>query len=336
MAASAGHYNQKGQERLVMAGFHRRRVSISGYLVPITGAVCAAALLLWIFFPKPRGVYGRETIVVAASPMIVFSWDHRARSLIVMSLPANLHTEGTHGYGTYSLEAFWHLGEIDKKDGTVLSESVSEALGIPITLFVGPYAGMFDAAKDPFIIAKQTFSFANLWAYATGKLRTNIEPKLFFSYVWLMSVTKPKHVDIVDFARRPTDIAQDAELADGSRRLVADSARIDSAVKTMFEDDRVRGETVSVAVYNTTQMPSLGTRAARMLGHLGVGVVSVGNDPSPVETCVVRGNKDILKSMSARLITDVLGCSQKETTETDRADLVVRIGTSYAKRFVPN
>jgi len=40
--------------------------------------------------------------------------------------------------------------------------------------------------------------------------------------------------------------------------------------------------------------------------------------------------------MSARVITDVLGCTQKEASETGRADLVVRIGSSYAKRFLPN
>ncbi|OGG35785.1 hypothetical protein A2363_03620 [Candidatus Gottesmanbacteria bacterium RIFOXYB1_FULL_47_11] len=317
-------------------GVHRRHKSKALFVLPMAGVLLAGILLVWIFFPGQSSVYGRETIILAANPMTVFSWDNRTRNLLLVSFPADMTAEGTHGYGTYSLEAFWRLGEIDKKDGTVLSESVSEALGIPVRLFIGPKTGMFSAGQDPFTLVKQTFSFSNLWAYAAGRLRTNIHPRAFLSYIWLMSVTKPGRVDTFDFTRRPADIAREVELPDGSRQWVVDAALVDNAVKMTFEDDRVRQELVSVAVYNTTQIPSLGTRVARLLGHIGVGVVSVGNDAPEVSDCSLTGTLETLKTMSARVITDVLGCTQKEASETGRADLVVRIGSSYAKRFLPN
>jgi hypothetical protein len=63
--------------------------------------------------------------------------------------------------------------------------------------------------------------------------------------------------------------------------------------------------------------------------------VTVGNDTPEVNTCEVAGSDGALKSKSADVIVAVLGC-KRVAGEGTRADLIVRIGKSYAKRFIPN
>ena len=124
--------------------------------------------------------------------------------------------------------------------------------------------------------------------------------------------------------------------ADGSSALILDPAMVDSRLAHVFEDDAVRTESVSTAILNTTGMPSLGSRAARLLGNLGVSVVSVGNDTPEVKVCTVTGTRDSLLSASAKVIESVLGCRPVEISQSDQADLTARIGATYAKRFLPN
>jgi len=283
--------------------------------------------IVWFCLPKKENPYPRESFVVVGSPMTVYSWNPRDRSLLRISIPETVAAEGTHGYGTYSLAAFWRLGQIDKKDGSVLAESVSEALGIPVTGYIGAKTG---------VLTNDIFTFAHSISYLRGVFLTNMSLPAFMHFVWLLRVAKPAHIDDYDFTHNPGLIADDVVIADGSHQLILNPDRVDARLAHIFEDEAVRRETVTTAVYNTTEMQSLGSRVARLLSTLGVSVVYVGNDTQEVDACVVTGTKDALGKGSAKVIQSVLGCVLKEISEPDRADLTVRIGKSYAKRFIPN
>jgi hypothetical protein len=289
--------------------------------------VLAISCVAFILFPKKESPYPRETFILVGSPMTVFSWNPRDRNITLITIPEDVTAEGTHGYGTYTLEAFWRLGQIDKKDGTVLAESMSEALGIPVTGYMGYKNGP---------IRQTVFSFKNIFAYLRGEYLTNIPFGTFLRFVWLMQVTKPARVTTFDFTRTPGFIADDVLIADGTHQLVMSSDRMDARLAHVFEDELVRRESVTTTVYNTTTMLSLGNRVARLLQNVGVSILSVGNDSPEVDRCVVSGTKEFLKSKSAGAIESALGCTEHEILVSDRADLTVRIGKSYAKRFLPN
>ena len=285
------------------------------------------AIGVWIFFPRPKNPLGRETYVLVSDPMIVASWSPADRILTLISFPSDIAAEGTHGYGTYSLSAFWRLGEIDKKDGTVLSESLSEALGVPIDGYIGSKTG-----KN---ISQSVFSIKNIFWFLRGVYRTNISFRTFIRLAWSLDMSRPNRVKLYDFTQNPAEVAQDSVLADGSTVRILDPQRLDAQLNTIFEDEAVRRESVTVAVYNTTGMPSLGNRIGRLLTNLGVSVVTVGNDTPEVDICTVSGNDKALKSKSADVIGAVLGC-KPVVGETTRADLIIRIGKTYEKRFLPN
>lgn len=291
------------------------------------GFVVTALFLLWMLLPRPTPAYPRQTIVIAADPITVVSWNPRDRTLIKILLPSDMQATGTHGYGTYSFEAFWKLGEIDKKDGTVLMESISEALGIPVTGYIGARTGLTGG---------NYFSVGGLFGFLRGRYRTNLSFNTFLSYVWLMQFSKPNKVTTYDFAGTPAQIAQDVAVPDGSHVFVLSPDQVDNRLAHVFEDERIRKQLITTSVYNTTDVPSLGTRAARLLGNLGVSVVSVGNTVPEVDICTISGTKPSLQSASALVISSVLGCKKIESNDAARADLTVRIGTQYAKRFMAN
>jgi hypothetical protein len=301
----------------------------------IVALVFAAGFLIWLCLPRSISPYNRETYILVSDPVIVLSWGREDNVLTIISLPADIAADGTHGYGTYSLAAFWRLGEIDKKDGTVLAESVSEALGIPVTGYIGPKTGTFFFQADALTVAKHTFSFANIIRVMSGLYRTNIQANKFMSLAWLLHMSRPYRVDTYDFTGNPSAIAQDIQLPDGSLQRMLDPERIDAQLASVFEDDAVRQESVTAAVYNTTDMPSLGNRVGRLLTNLGVSVVTVGNDTPEVGVCTLTGSAVALKSKSAAVIITVLGC-KSVVGQTSRADLILRVGSSYAKRFLPN
>ncbi len=293
-----------------------------------------AILATWIFFPR-QGPYARQSVVLAGSPMIIFSWDPTDRTLTLVSLPSDVVAEGTHGYGEYSLDAFWRLGEIDKKDGTVLSESLTEAIGIPVEWYIGPVSGVFTGSSDAPSLAKEIFSLRNIFSYIGRQYRTNISLRTFLGFTWLLQVTKPDRVNTYDFSRQPQSVARDTILPDGTKQWVIDMPAIDLQLKGIFEDARVRREGVTVALYNTTDMPSLGERTARLLSHVGVSVVAVGNENADIDACEIAGSEETLKSVSAKVTTAILGCKELVATESGRADLIVRMGDSAVKRFQP-
>ena len=293
------------------------------------------AIGVWIFFPRPKNPTGRETYILVSDPMIVASWNGADRTLTILTFPSDIAAEGTRGYGMYSLAAFWRLGEIEKKDGTVLSESMSEALGIPVTGYIGPKTALFDFRDTAFVTVKATFSMKNVFRFLGGRFRTNIPFNKFIGLAWMLNFSRPDRTNTYDFTHTIESIVQDSVLPDGSTIRILDPQRVDSQVKNIFEAESVRRESVTVAVYNTTAMPSLGNRVGRLLANLGVSVVTVGNDTPEVETCTVSGSTATLKSKTADVIVAVLGC-KPVVGETTRADLIIRIGSSYAKRFLPN
>lgn len=291
--------------------------------------------LAWKWFGGTAPIYDRTSIVIASEPVVVLSYSVAEQSLLLVTFPPSLVTEGTHGYGAYSLSAFWRLGQIDKKDGSVLSESMTEALGVPVGGYIGEKKGTI-TGESALSIAKSTFSFGNMFSFLTGRYLTNISLRQFYKVAWMLHGAGVPRMKDIDFTSRPMSVGEEQELPDGSHQLVLSKTRLDNALKSVFEDTSVRREGVTVAVYNTTGVESLGDRIARLLTNIGVSVVTVGNERPEVSSCLLKGTRESLESATAQVITQALPCTPQVVTSPGRADLVVLVGRDYAGRFVPN
>ena len=68
---------------------------------------------------------------------------------------------------------------------------------------------------------------------------------------------------------------------------------------------------------------------------MGGFVVAVANDTPEVSgSCELRGSEKVLHTQTARMIQQNYQCTSKEG-DTQRADLEIRLGNGFVKRYLP-
>lgn len=279
-----------------------------------------------------RGVSSRTTILLATSPMELWSWDREENSFILVLFPADVVVDAVGGYGKYSLASLWKLGFIDKKEGNLLANTLANTIALPVPWFLGKDRGSIPVVPDPVAYAKSVFSAGGFFPYAFSRVQTNIPLSHYISFAYALSRARPDAIVTYDLTRRL--VTSREILADGSTQEVVDIEKLDVVLKGIFESETIRKERQTVAVYNTTTTPFLGTQAARVLTNVGVLVVAVGNEEKQTDTCVLSGQKDALSTKTAHLIRELFSCEPQEANESERADLLVRLGTEYAQTFL--
>jgi len=159
---------------------------------------------------------------------------------------------------------------------------------------------------------------------------------LFFSMVQELAGTTADKITLIDMAKK--NIVEVEELPDGTKQYHILTKEVDVVCKGLFEDEKIREEGLTVALFNTTEMPALGFRTARILSALGMMVVSVGNrteEEAPISRCQILADKQSLASYTVAQIDRLFNCEKKQARSDKRADVEVYIGTEYSGRFVP-
>lgn len=308
---------------------HKNNRVLSTVLIAIVSIIAVVVIVVLVF--PGRSSLSRVNFVVASSPVVVWSWDREAHTVTVVSLPANTDIDAVHGYGRYSLDALWRLGSIDPKAGALLSESVSDVLGLSNSFFIGDRSDTLPPAANPLLYGRKLFSLINLWRFLGIQYRTNIPLSLFISFSRELGGLHSDQLSYVDITQKI--YRQEVDLPDGSKQYVLSPEQVDAAFAGVFEDDDIRKELLTVALDNTTQIPSLGNRAARLLAAVGVHVVSVGNDEPELHQCTVEGRERVLATKTARVIGEILNCQLHVAAGDAPTDLVVDIGTQFADRY---
>ncbi|MFZ5844877.1 MAG: LytR C-terminal domain-containing protein, partial [Patescibacteria group bacterium] len=254
------------------------------------------------------------------------------RRSVFIQIPASTQIEGLFGYGKYSLSSLSQLGKMEKMGNRLLRQSLSEALAIPIfwdweekTMQLG------EAAPRDRI--KQVFSFSGIGKYLTGRYTTNLSLPTYLRLARAASKLTPATSITLDLAQ--AGVLTPAPLPDGTSVPSLDQERWDFVLGNTLADEEIRREGAAIAVYNTTATPTLGTRVARFLGHLGATVVTVGNSEERVGRCQLIGQASSLKTATAHLIGALLNCEKQVKEETTRAELILRVGSDFEARFQP-
>ncbi len=268
----------------------------------------------------------RQTVVVVADPVHVVSFDAKNRKITTVDIPLDTVIPAALGYGKYTMRALISLDDIDHHDGALIVGSVSNALGLPISGHMKS-DGSVDGPMTIDMLRK-IFSYGSV-------------PKVFMnrSVSWSMWVRLVGSVGSMSAdAWRPIQISQaivDMASPDGSMVPTLDESRLDYIIDTSFFDTGIRSEGTSVAVYNTTDVPSVGLRASRQLSRVGMQLIYVGNSETEVKRCVVVGSDILQKTKTAQFIRAYYGCETKQDDEMAKetgADLVVLLGTDFAAR----
>ena len=297
--------------------------------VVISGFSILGFVLFFLFLPK-SSVSDRFNVLVASDPVTVWSWSKSDGSFTVVSVPSDTVIDSVHGHGNYSLSSLWKLGFIDREGGSLLTQSLSDALGVPIDAFVGETKNELTPIKNAITTGRRLFSIMHLPAFILGHYQTNMSATSFIPLALSLGGVRSDAVSFVDLGSKSISTVQIEP--DGTKQHIVDVTNLDLATKGLFEDEKIRKEGISVTVYNTTNVPSLGNRAARLLTNIGVLVISVGNDEPAVNDCKLSGSQQALMSYTARVVTEMFHC-RALPSPNDQTDLTLRLGNQYAKKL---
>jgi hypothetical protein len=257
----------------------------------------------------------------------VLSWDAKREHVVILDIPNTAVIEGTRGYGKYPLASLLKLDTIDRHEGRVFVESLTDAIGLPI---IG-YAQLPPqiVGNGSITLVRSIFSWQSL---LDTHSRHDISWGTWAAWVFAAHSLKADEVDVVSATPTLVDQTQ----PDGSTISLLDSSRLDYLYGSMFVDTAIRTENMTVSVYNTTGVPTIGQRAARILTQMGISVVTVGNDDKELSQCEVSGNTASLRSHTGKFMAQYFGCKVIQTDDTSSAsDISLHLGKEYAAAFAP-
>ncbi len=272
-----------------------------------------------------RQIPYRQTIVIAGNPFRIVSFSGGLDHATILTVPPDTTVPAVMGYGQYRLEAIEELDRIDQRGGTLIMQSTANAFGVPVLW----YAASETTEDEPLEALRSVFSWGSVPARIMGRIRTTVPLVRWISMVSAVQSMSADAVETSDASRALTE----TELPDGSRIRKLDENRFDYATNQAFIDTEIRTEGMSVAVYNTTGVPGVGERAARIMSRIGLQPVYVGNSPEKAKRCRVRATAANLKSNSAIFLREYFRCDgvTRDTGEADTvADLIIELGTDYS------
>lgn len=301
------------------------------------GVVTVCLILAVVVFGIIR--YGKhlfpayyEGLLIAGDPVTLAVRVRGTNSLVIVSVPADVWIEATRGYGRYSLAALWKLGRIDQKSGSLLSESLSETLKIPVSMYIGRNTDDLLSFDNGLSELRSVFTFSHIGDFLMNKYTTNMD---FIDFArFAVFSTWVSDSDVTEIAlTRPPAISRD-QLADGTRISYINPDALDTVIDGAFELEAVRKERIAVAILNATTVPGLGEGLAKMLSRMGILVVSVGNTGTRTRACVISANADKENSITVEFLKDILPCREEPADSDSRADITVTIGDDYAAKFL--
>lgn len=292
--------------------------------------ILVAFSLIWLTFVL-RAVPFRQTIVIAGNPTHILSVNAAKTQVTLIDIPEDTVISAVKGYGNYSIRSLIALDGIDKHHGSLVTLSLADALGIPMSGYVAPSDESAGVGSVDMI--RRLFSWGSVVRIMRQKEATSLSLSEWARYVWLLRFIPADAVKLFDV--RPAIISSLSP--DGSTVSSLDESKLDFVLQNTLFDTGLRSENLTVAVYNTTQIPTVGQRAGRQLSRMGIQLVFVGNADTALSFCVITGSDRAIRSKTAKFIASYFMCKTmvergnigKETG----ADLVVELGTEYASRY---
>lgn len=274
-----------------------------------------------------------QSFVVIGKPYLVVSVDPVSRAFSVIRIPSDIAIDATYGYGTYTLDALWKLDQMENRHGTLFTNSLEEALGIPVrAVYDSSFASSVNE-KDTISSLNAVFSLVRLLPTVIFR-HTTIDLMTLFSLSKNIQTLRPENLHEANISSM--GVTFDQSLADGTIIQKINTDRVTMLLGTMFEREDIRREGMRIAVYNTTQTRGLAERASRIMGSIGLYIVAAGNVEQKVDQCLIRATRGTRASRSVAMITELFSCRFQEEASIDRADIEVLLGKEYEKLYPEN
>lgn len=300
-------------------------------IVVLIGSILLLALSAFLFWPRDTSVY--PSLLIIANPSVVVSWNSEDSSVRLVTIPVDIAITAPHARGQYALEALWRLDTLEHKKGELVRNAVEDALGYPIAYIISTKEAPLDSGKDSIFLTRDTLRYTNIFTYIKGDYMTNMPLGAFLWFAGKISGMDEGQTTKLDLSQ--TSLFVTETLPDGSRVKTIDPSRLDVILGRKLEDTQIRREALRINIFNTTRAPLLGTKVAKLLGHMGMLVVSVGNDSPELSSCRVGTREALKKSYTVQFIKHQYHCDVEGQASDGRVDVSVWIGNDFQARYEP-
>lgn len=266
------------------------------------------------------GQYGkadRFNFAIAGNNTALVSLNILKKSAVFLKFPDNLYmSEVAFGYGKYSVSSVYSAGQLDRRGGETLSQTLAEYVGVPLSGYVylkenGQTLKKVILSKD-FLVSQSNISFLD---------------KLQIMYlVFNLRDDKIKEINLDKYS-------SPLVLADGSVASSLEKDELDNFFDGLFLENSLQDEDLRLEVINTTKVFGLGSRVSRTLSNMGIAVVNVDSSSLLLPNCKIEASPKALNSKTVLRIAGIYGCSVSKTETESRAEVRVFVGVDYAKKI---
>lgn len=258
---------------------------------------------LYLSFRKsPFFFLQRVNFVLATKKGLVMVFSFQNKEGLILNLLEKNKVIVTRGFGEYDLGNVYPLGELEKKGGLLLAETVQENFSLPV------FGYFYDPTNFDYHQLKSKKFFSRVFWHS---LRGNIKTDLKWYDLALLYLRLNK---LNDNAVRVKDFQ--GETAD------------------FFKDKVLRGESYSIEILNSTDHFGLAQRVSQLLEKAGARVIRIADSSEPQEDCLLSASKDLSKRYTFSWLSLVFGCQVKYANEKiGRADFTLIISEKYWKKL---
>lgn len=221
------------------------------------------------------------------------------KKLVRLIIPLETMVRVGFGFGEYRLGKVAQLGELEKKPGLILTKTVQDLLGLPITGWK---------------INKKS----NLTWWDRVRL------------AWFEKFIAEEK-EVIDLG---DSLAwQEGFLGDQTKIFRVNTSFLDQVLHEQVFNQKLAEEGLSVAILNASGIDGVANNVSRLVSNLGVEVRLVSNAPQQ-EFSIIKVSESKLKpSMTVKNISQFLGINSIEVIDIleYRSDVVIVIGQDYTK-----
>lgn len=276
------------------------------------------------FFLKGEGAFEngktRINLVMSGNPVVFFSFNPKDGEEITISIPGNTYIEVPRGFGFYPASSIFNLGEIDKKGGKLLSDSIQDFLGVPVDGWINTQHLTLNTQHSNDILD----FLGEIRNY--GRLETNLSPFEILRLFLLTRNIRENKTDFIDLGEN--GCLSDFILADGTKVLKGEESCLDFLVKENLFEEEIRRENLSIKIVNTTDVAGLGAKGARIIENIGGRVLRVETGKEDRDKTEILAEKKLRGSQTVKRLTKVLEAKVVEGRVED-FDLVIFLGKDY-------
>lgn len=312
-----------------------KRKASHRWLFTLPTTLVILGILFWfivkLFFSSSWEGKSRFTIIFSTKPVIVVSYNPTDDSIAAVSIPQDTYVDATHGYGRYRLGKVYDVGNLDGKGPQVLKSTVRELLGVPIDGYIDvKNVNLSDSenlSANDFIAKRKIILGWGIFFRVKEKTDLSLSDLWqFYSHVWSVKAGKISFVNL-----KNAQVLESQLLPDGSSILVAQTQALDGLLRDLFHEDALASENLKLAVLNSTDVSGLGDKMARILGNMGLQVVSVANFSSISDKCLLYMDKKLVDLLTVVKLKREFFCEIKTTNIPNvRADISLVVGNNYA------